>query len=99
MTPEERAVIEAAEKFRDKWSGFVDWEPTPATKGVLDAVDALRESRKPKAWYRVVPDPSSNHMFWLQGSRDGHGTGSLLGTFYERQDAERICRLLNEEGR
>ena len=99
MTPEEKAVIEAADRLVSHWE-FCVFPPDPrearlpvaVLRDIGRAVAALRESRKPKpAW-----EPFE---FGIRNTRDPdlflsvkRGSGMAL-----RVDRDRVLRLLNQD--
>jgi hypothetical protein len=81
LTPEERAVLDAALDVKD-WNYGID--------ALERATVALRESRKPKPRYRIE---AGRGVIWVLD--DVHTVNAAYCT--DRNEAERICRLLNED--
>ncbi len=104
VTPEEQAVLDAAEKWKD---GVGDSECVSWARPLQLAVAALRESRKPKLRYYVAREGCRSTIVDRECERhgyvlkvwarrdDGHGLTDH-GPEVERE-AERIVAALNAQ--
>ena len=95
MTPEERAVIEAACEY-GLAHDYARGDPyNPATK-LIAAVRALRESQKPAPRYYVdPPEMRCNHEDDVV--RDREAGGRMRAICPTRADAVRIAAALNAQ--
>lgn len=97
LTPEERAVIEAAEAFESNVDAY-----SRCTDKLLAAIRALRASRQPKPRYWAEPTPAhvalaSTHGWMLvDRGKQGQQDRTTIGYFFGRDNAEMIAKMMNE---
>lgn len=98
LSAEERAVIEAAERWADKHRDH--WDRGSCSDSLYQVVSALRESRRPKPRYRVDKSGKDNAGQYEIHDHGPHAPANLAPQLMYRSwsesDLERICRLLNE---
>ncbi len=90
MTPEERAVLEAALRVQDVIGGRIKPGDTPVFERLYEGIQAYRQSLVPNKRYRVREwDEQTWHIV--------ESAYTVVAKAFSQELAERICRLLNEE--